>query len=694
MGAGPLTVGSALLKIVTDWSQAAQDTEKFKQRTEGSMRSLAGKVGVAMTAASAAVGAAMVVAAKSAATFGESMAKVATLGVEDLDRLKSGVFDLARTYGIDLNDAAKALYDTISAGIPENAAIMVLEQAALGAQAGVGTLNEALDLGTSVMNAYGLKTDDAASTTENFRQIMGLAATAVKDGKTTIAEMAGAIGQLAPIASNAGVSMDELFAGVSALTSGGLGASESMTQLRALIQAIIAPTTSAQQAAQDMGIQFDASALQSKGLAGVLEDVGTATGGDIDKMRLLFTSVEAMGAALSLTGNQAGSFTAALKDMATAQENLTKMAHDFQVENPALAWQQLKGEMQVLAVVVGEAVLPAFREILRAVKPVIEAMGQFAETHPKVAAGLGSIAVALVGVGLVLGPILKLASIAPGFMKLAGAVKTATVAVGAMSGSMTAGAVAAAPWVAAIAAATFGLYKAYQAAKSAKAALDDLNQRMDANRATFLEHVGVLEETTGALDRTTFAGKTLAEQQKVLGAGIRAVAALRRDEQIPAEQKTQQAYWDTANTAMQTASIEIQAVQERMSWWQRLLQAIGDAWRAAWGFFVGGTGNMGGADVPGMATGGTVTAGGLVQVHRDEMVLLPPAAEVIPRGHTQAVSDAMGGGFRKREIVIQAPITIHNPVVFDESHLQKLRDQLGELTGRSITRALAARGLA
>ena len=99
----------------------------------------------------------------------------ATLGVNDLDALKHGTMDVARQFGIDLNDAIQVTYDTLSAGIPEDAAIMVMEQAARGARAGVGSLSEAMDLGTSVMNAWSLQGKSASETAANFEQIMGLA---------------------------------------------------------------------------------------------------------------------------------------------------------------------------------------------------------------------------------------------------------------------------------------------------------------------------------------------------------------------------------------------------------------------------------------------------------------------------------------------------------------------------------------
>lgn len=70
-------------------------------------------------------------------------------------------------------------------------------------------------------------------------------------GKTTFGELAGSIGQVAPTANAAGVSIDDLLASVASLTANGIGTSEAMTGIKAALSNIIKPTSDASKMAAE-----------------------------------------------------------------------------------------------------------------------------------------------------------------------------------------------------------------------------------------------------------------------------------------------------------------------------------------------------------------------------------------------------------------------------------------------------------
>ena len=91
-----------------------------------------------------------------------------------------------------------------------------------------------------------------------------------------------------------------------------------MDGIRAAIATIIGPSEQAKKLAEQLGLQFNAAALQSKGLSGVLADVAEKTGGSAEKMNVLFGGVEALLPVLTLTGNGAQGFARDLEAMETA----------------------------------------------------------------------------------------------------------------------------------------------------------------------------------------------------------------------------------------------------------------------------------------------------------------------------------------------------------------------------------------
>lgn len=224
----------------------------------------------------AAVAGALALMTREALQFHSEFATVATLGVKDLDALKQGALDVATAYGVDAQKQVANIYNIISAGLPEDAAILVLEQAARGAIAGVGELSDAVDLGTSLMNAFSLQGKNANETAANMAQIMGEAATAVKFGKTTIADLGQAVGKAASIMAVAGISTKEYLSSIAALTTTGQPAVEQVTGLKQAVSNIIKPTERAKEVADQLGVQFDAAALKAKGLVGFLDSITEA----------------------------------------------------------------------------------------------------------------------------------------------------------------------------------------------------------------------------------------------------------------------------------------------------------------------------------------------------------------------------------------------------------------------------------
>jgi TP901 family phage tail tape measure protein len=413
MSKGGIQAGDAVWTIRGDISELDAALNKGEQQVQGTTGRIVENsraIGAAFTVAGAAVVGGFAVAGKSAMTFSGDLANVKTLGVTNIDELSDGAKDLSMDFGIDLSEAVGQVYQAISAGIPQDAAINVLEGAAKGAQAGVGTLTSALDLGTSTMNAWGMKGKDATETAANFEKIMGLAATAVKNGKTTIDEMGASIGSVAPLMSSAGISAEEFYASVAALTATGMPASQAMTQLKAAVTSILNPTSEAEKMAAQLGIQFDSSALASGGLTGMLETLKGATGGNIDQMSALFSSVEGLGAMLALTGEQSGAYTKSLNDMSQAQQNLNEMSAAFVEGNHELAWEKMKATMTVLAVEIGTAVLPAFTSLVEAIAPIIRSIAEFVSEHETLATVLTTVVVALGALSLALGTALLMLS--------------------------------------------------------------------------------------------------------------------------------------------------------------------------------------------------------------------------------------------------------------------------------------------
>ncbi|MDT0496529.1 phage tail tape measure protein [Algiphilus sp. W345] len=240
--------------------------------------------------------------------FGGKIAEVSTLldDTSGLDALTAKTRDLAREFGNAPTEQAQALYNIISAGASDSAdAMRLLTDANKLALGGVTDVNTAADGLTSILNAYGMEAGQSTRISD------GLFA-AMRAGKTTIGELSSSLGQVTPIAAQAGVSFEEVAAATATLTKGGVSTSQAVTQLRGIISSVLKPTSEAAKQAEELGLQFDVQALKAQGLSGFLQAVADKTGGNTEQMAILFSQVEALGGALSLTGTQANDFGAVL----------------------------------------------------------------------------------------------------------------------------------------------------------------------------------------------------------------------------------------------------------------------------------------------------------------------------------------------------------------------------------------------
>jgi len=380
--------GDIVFGVRYDDPALARSMGKLQNTINTSMASVGqstARVGASMSALGGTIAGALGYAAKGAMNFQGALAKVATMGVDDLEGLGDTIKDVSMKFGLDLVDSVEAVYQSLSAGAKETEVPYLLERAAIAATAGMSDLTTAVDLGTSVANAFGIEYTEMGG-------IFDAAFVAVKQGKTEFGELSTSLGRLSPAFASAGLSSDEMFASVAALTKGGNATAESVTKLNAIITGFVR--------------QGEQGKLTTLGFQGALEWLKEETGGNAEQMLKFVGSTEALSAVMSLTGELSGALTESLGAMA----NKTGMAQDafdaFAEANPELAWKQLGTMIQVLRIEIGNALLPILARIVEFVKPIVMTIIEWTKENKALVSGLVIAAAAFAGLLLVLGPVI------------------------------------------------------------------------------------------------------------------------------------------------------------------------------------------------------------------------------------------------------------------------------------------------
>lgn len=234
------------------------------------------------------------------ADFETAMAKVSTIADETTQSFvqqEKEMIKLSNALGLPALELAEAQYQAISAGVSDSVdALRLVETASKTAIGGFTDTTTAVDGLTTILNAYAFEAKQATIVSDQLIATQNF-------GKTTFGDMAQSLGNVVPIAAALKLETFELFGSIAALTKQGIKTPQAMTGIKAALSNILKPAEQASKLAEKLGLDFSATALQSKGLAGFLDDMTLKTGGSQEQMSKLFGSVEALNTVMALTAN-------------------------------------------------------------------------------------------------------------------------------------------------------------------------------------------------------------------------------------------------------------------------------------------------------------------------------------------------------------------------------------------------------
>ncbi len=216
------------------------------------------------------------------------------LSEEKFKSLKTEVLGVQDELGISSKELTEALYQAVSAGIAAGDAIAFLKTAGKVGIAGVASTTEAVDVLTTILNAFHLE----ASETDRVADILFQT---IKLGKTDLAQLSASFAQVAPIAAANGIAFEQIAAAVASLTKQGTPTAQAMTQIRASIIGMN----------KVLGDGWSATMSYQEAVALVAEKAG----GSNNKLKEMLGRVEGVNAVLGLTGENAATAASDLDAM-------------------------------------------------------------------------------------------------------------------------------------------------------------------------------------------------------------------------------------------------------------------------------------------------------------------------------------------------------------------------------------------
>ena len=293
--------------------------------------------------------------------FERSMNEVFTLvpgtSQDAMDAMTNNVKKFSKEFGVVPDQVIPALYQALSAGVPQDNVFQFLETAQKAAKGGVTDLTTAVNGISSVVNAYGADTINAT-------QASDLMFTAVRMGKTTFEEMSNALFNVTPTTAALGVKFADVTAAMSAMTAQGIPTNVATTQLRQLFVELSKEGTKTSDVFEKIAgksfKQFIAEGGNTQQALLLLEGYAGKTKVGIND---LFGSVEAGSAALALTGKGTDTFSKNL-DAMNNSAGATDGAFNTMQKGLGPLIDKFKAWSAVILIDIGEKIGPVIEKVV------------------------------------------------------------------------------------------------------------------------------------------------------------------------------------------------------------------------------------------------------------------------------------------------------------------------------------------
>lgn len=353
-------IGKALLDT-KDWMTGVGKVNKSSASLTGVLGNLA-KIGFT------AVAAGMTAAIYQANEYQKEFANVSTLtdqNTKALQDMSIGLLSISSELG-STRELTKSMYDAISAGAkPGKEALDTVTAFAKFAKAALADNAASVKLLSATVNAYGRENIESERAADIFF-------TTIKQGVITGEELSATIGQSIPLFASMNIPVEQLAAGMAAMTKQGVGASEATTQLNAIVNAFLKPSEALAEQLEKVGYQSGQTFIETEGLTGALELLQNATENEGVEVAELLPNIRALRGVLALSGEGAKNYAMTLDEMADATG-----AVDTAFQKQEKTFKTFQNELGKTAIIAGNIGKHFVDDIAGGAQSALESINEF-----------------------------------------------------------------------------------------------------------------------------------------------------------------------------------------------------------------------------------------------------------------------------------------------------------------------------
>lgn len=446
----------------------------------GRMTNVGATLTAAVTAPIIGIGAA------SAHAFGQfesSMNRVSALGEitgKDLDKLKAQAIDLGAKTQFSAKQAADGMAELAAAGFKTTDVMAAMPGVLNLAASGQMDVGRAAEVAANVMGGFGIKAGEVGHAVD-------VMAKAAASGSLGVSDLAFTFKYVGPVATAAGISLEEVAAATTLLSNAGIKGEQAGTSLRGAIASLLDPSTKAATALERLGIETTTADGKLRPFSAIVGELGTK--GATTKDIFTIFGRETASAMQALVSAGAPALQKMTTELVNSDGAAAKMAGTLQ-QGLGGAMERMKGSIETAGIALGESLAPTIITVAGLIEGAANKLAEFGKWFSSLPEPVKQTTIVIAALGAAIGPVLLVAGqMATAVISIQGALAIAGPALTAFTGSVGASVTAMAPWAAAIGIAVVSVYKLVDAL-NAKADAEAMAEKSQKN---FTDSISILE---------------------------------------------------------------------------------------------------------------------------------------------------------------------------------------------------------
>lgn len=280
---------------------------------------------------------------------------------QQLDQMSDSSKKWAKQYGVSTNEINNGLAEIVRKGYDANQTMGVMPSILDATKASSEGFNDVMNVTTEVISQFGLKGKTYNETLTNAARVTDSLTYVANATSAGFTDLGLAMGYVGPVANSLGMDVELTASAIGLLSDAGLGGEKAGTALRGALTRLLKPSKQNLEGFNKLGVSVKDFKNGTLTLPDILDKIKTNTSGWTDAQRtaaiaLAFgtESQSAMNVLVNQGGDALRGLTKDTKNASGATKDIAKSMNNL----PANKVARFKESLNVLAITVGEKLLP------------------------------------------------------------------------------------------------------------------------------------------------------------------------------------------------------------------------------------------------------------------------------------------------------------------------------------------------